>query len=268
MPARMPWPSAAAGPWSTAACPKTISFSRTPSSAWAAEKTVASAQAATIPGARSGCTNITMSPLRDTASVPDLRKEFVNFGKLTRPAKTKCPAQGRAFRMVGWIVRSRRRATRGALRPLLRRLDWILHVLEGGELDIVEFAVLALDLADVDVLHDVSLLRIDRDRSARAFPFQPLHGLDQYVTIGLAVGLLERLVDHVHAVIAPERDEVRPHTVELLERLHVGLVHRRRVIGGIIAGRDGAEDGVVHARQVVVIRDVARPDQLDAGLVE
>src|SRR5215813_2694836 len=59
---------------------------------------------------------------------------------------------------------------------LLRRLDRILDVLEGGELDVVELAVLLLDLADVDVLDDVAGVRIDRDRTARALPLRPFHG--------------------------------------------------------------------------------------------
>ena len=40
------------------------------------------------------------------------------------------------------------------------------------------------------------------------------------------------------------------------------------MIGRIVAGRDGADDAVAHVGQVVVVGDVARADQLDAGLVE
>src|SRR5437660_1367173 len=65
---------------------------------------------------------------------------------------------------------------------LLRgRLDRVLHVVVGGELDVVELAVLLLDLADIDVLDDVARLRIDRHRAARALPLEALHGRDQLV---------------------------------------------------------------------------------------
>src|SRR3979409_2729976 len=80
--------------------------------------------------------------------------------------------------------------------------DRILDGLEGRELDVVELAVLLLDLADIDVLDDVAGVRIDRDRTARAFPFHPLHGGDQPIAVSLAAGLLQRLVGEQHAVIA------------------------------------------------------------------
>src|SRR6266852_28995 len=91
----------------------------------------------------------------------------------------------------------------------LLRLAGVLDGLEGLEFDIVEFAVDLLDLADVDVLHDVAGFRIDRDRAARAFPLHPLHGFDQRIAVGLAAGLLQRLVDQVNAVIAADRHEPR-----------------------------------------------------------
>src|SRR5882757_3272192 len=69
-------------------------------------------------------------------------------------------------------------------------LAGVLDGVEGLELDIVELAVDLLDLADIDVLHDVAGIRVDRDRAARAFPLHPLHGLDQAIAVGLAAGLL------------------------------------------------------------------------------
>jgi hypothetical protein len=74
-------------------------------------------------------------------------------------------------------------------------LSGLLDRFEGLELDIVELAVDALDLAHIDVLHDVPRLRIDRDRSARAFPGHALHGLDESVAGRDAFGLLQCLVD-------------------------------------------------------------------------
>src|SRR5215467_7939324 len=62
---------------------------------------------------------------------------------------------------------------------LLLRLQRILDRLEGRELDGPELAAHLLDLAEVDVLHDVAGLRIDRDRPARALPLHALHRADQ-----------------------------------------------------------------------------------------
>src|SRR6266540_137852 len=91
--------------------------------------------------------------------------------------------------------------------PSLLGLAGILHRLEGREFDVVEFAVDLLDLADVDVLHDVAGLRIDRDRATGAFPLHTLHRLDQRIAVGLAAGLLQRLVDQADAVIPADRHE-------------------------------------------------------------
>src|SRR5262245_62706123 len=96
-----------------------------------------------------------------------------------------------------------------AVLGLLLHFQRVFDGVEGRELDIVKLALHLLDLADVDVLDDVARLRIDRDRSARAFPFHALHRVDQGVAAGLALGLLERLVHQMHAVVAAERDEVR-----------------------------------------------------------
>src|SRR3982074_1651761 len=71
---------------------------------------------------------------------------------------------------------------------LFLRLAGILDRLKGLEFDVVELAVDLLDLADVDVLHDVAGFRIDRDRPSRTFPLHPLHGLDQAIAVGLAAG--------------------------------------------------------------------------------
>src|SRR6266511_2968266 len=100
--------------------------------------------------------------------------------------------------------------------PSLLRLAGILHRLEGREFDVVEFAVDLLDLADVDVLHDVAGFRIDRDRAARAFPLHALHRPDQRIAVGLAAGLLQRLVDQANAVIAADRHEARARAEGLL----------------------------------------------------
>src|SRR6202048_2683017 len=64
---------------------------------------------------------------------------------------------------------------------LLRGLARVLDRFEGGELNVVKLAVLLLDFADINVLHDVARLRIDRDRAARALP---AHGLYCLATRG------------------------------------------------------------------------------------
>src|SRR5690606_24764184 len=57
-------------------------------------------------------------------------------------------------------------------RGLLRRLGGIRDPLIGGELDIVEFAIDPLHLADIDVLDDLACVGIDRNGTARARPGQ------------------------------------------------------------------------------------------------
>src|SRR6185437_7034485 len=91
----------------------------------------------------------------------------------------------------------------------LLRLAGILDVIEGLELDVVELAADLLHFPDVDVLDDVARLRVDRDRAARALPLHSLHGCDQLVALGIAIRLLQRLVDQVNAVIAADRHEAR-----------------------------------------------------------
>src|SRR5579871_7017743 len=103
-------------------------------------------------------------------------------------------------------MRTRPYSTSGLLRRFF--LERILDVGERLELDRPGRAVLFLDLADVDILHDVAGARIDRDRTARAFPFHALHGADHGIGIGIAAGLFQRLVDQIHAVIAADRDEI------------------------------------------------------------
>src|SRR5207302_7615550 len=152
--------------------------------------------------------------------------------------------------------------------PSLLRLAGILDGVKGCELDVVEFAVDLLDLADVDVLHDVARFRVDRDRAARAFPLHPLHGSDKGVAVRLAAGLLQRFIDQVDAVIAAHRHEAGT----IAERLLVGrdelLVHRRRMRRRIEMRGDGAKRGIAHAVQEIVVHDVARADHPDAGLVQ
>src|SRR5262245_857589 len=59
------------------------------------------------------------------------------------------------------------------------RPRWVLHVLDLVERHIDEFAADLLDLADVDRLHDVARVRVDRHNAARALPLQALGRRDQ-----------------------------------------------------------------------------------------
>src|SRR6478735_2941891 len=121
-------------------------------------------------------------------------------------ARGPCSATAPSFETParGGLLRMRPASLREAS---LLRLAGILHRLKSREFDVVEFPVDFFDLADVDVLHDVAGLRVDRDRAARAFPLHPLHCRDQRVAVGLAAGLLQRLVDQVNAVVAADRHE-------------------------------------------------------------
>src|SRR5262245_62536057 len=111
---------------------------------------------------------------------------------------------------------------RGSPSLLLRGLARFLDRFDGGELNVVKLAVLLLDFADIYVLHDVARLWIDRDRATRALPAHALYGLDKRVAVGPAAGFLERLVDQVHAVISPDRHEVRPQAAVCLLECHDG----------------------------------------------
>ena len=91
-----------------------------------------------------------------------------------------------------------RAATVGLARiSLLRRsfLERILHRWEGFEFDRPRIAADLLDFANIDVLHDIAGSRVDRDRSARAFPLHTLHGADHGFGVGIAVGLFQRSID-------------------------------------------------------------------------
>src|SRR6476469_10042969 len=106
-------------------------------------------------------------------------------------------------------VRADARTGMTAKSASLLGLAGVFDGFKGLEFDVVELAVDLLDLADVDVLHDVAGFRIDRNRAARALPLHSLHGADQRVAVGLPAGLFERLVDQVNAVIAADRHEAR-----------------------------------------------------------
>src|SRR5579871_5043298 len=115
-------------------------------------------------------------------------------GLCTRPSRDRRAVAARAR----WMICS---LGRGGL-------EWVLHGRILVELDVVELAVAALDLANVDVLDDVARLRVDRDRATRAFPRHSLHRGEQRIAAGVAAGLLQRRVDQMHGVVHRDADVV------------------------------------------------------------
>src|SRR5262249_49963022 len=184
-----------------------------------------------------------------------------------KPSPFKCDACGarRKSGLLQWLRSPFFTTIESSRRALLLHLQRILDVVELGEFRVPQLAVDLLDLANVDRLHDVARVRIDRHHPARAFPFHALHGGDQAVAVGLALGLLQRLVDEVHAVIAADRYEVRTEVVRLLEVLDVFLVERGIVRGGIIMRGDHPQHLIAHIVELVVVGEVARADDLDPG---
>ena len=121
----------------------------------------------------------------------------------------------------------------------------------------------SLHLADVDGLDDVAGLGVDRHRPARALPGHALGRLDQGVAAGVAVGLLQRLVDQVHAVIAADREEVR--VAAVVGRLIGGdelLVHRVVALQRVVEGGDDAVGGVAHALERLGMGELALGEEL------
>ena len=105
-----------------------------------------------------------------------------------------------------------------------RFLQRVFNGFEGRELYGPGLAIHLLDFTDIDVLHNVTSARVDRDRSARTFPFHALHGCDYRIGISLPVGLFQRLVDQMHTIIAAHRNEVRTVTGGLCISRNIVLV--------------------------------------------
>src|SRR4051812_25269823 len=88
------------------------------------------------------------------------------------------------------------------------RLDRVLDVLDLIELDVDELTIHTLDAPNVDRLDRVSRFWVDRHRAPRAFPGHALGGGNQLFGVGVAVCLLQRFVDHMHAVVGADREHV------------------------------------------------------------
>src|SRR5215470_1656853 len=144
----------------------------------------------------------------------------------------------------------------------------VLHVLDLVEWNVDQLAADLLHPSDVDRLYDVTRLGIDRHRAARAVPFQALGGRDQRVAVGLAAGLLQGLVDGVHAVIAADREEVGVTPVHLVEHLAELDVTRILALVVVVPRRDDAEARVAHALERLLRRGLARSQNFGLGEID
>src|SRR4051812_123742 len=84
--------------------------------------------------------------------------------------------------------------------PLLSQLPGG-NVLDGVELDVLQHAILALDLADIGVLDDVASGLVQRERPARALESAPLYETHELVCVELLAFLsLQARVEHLQRV--------------------------------------------------------------------
>src|SRR6516225_5067734 len=159
------------------------------------------------------------------------------------------------------------RASSEDLQLLHALLHGILHVLEFGNFHVADLAIHLLHPADINGVDDVPRLRIDRDRAARAFPAHALYGADQAVAVHLSPGLLQRLVNDVHAVVPTDGEEVRVSP-------KLGFVGRdellveRGVVGVVVMERrDDADRGFPDCLERALLGELALPDDPDLARV-
>src|SRR5262249_53324825 len=181
-------------------------------------------------------------------SSPEASKTYHTFQRpgtamLPRPAPCAV-ATARAHELrIGTLAAARAR----------RGLD-VLHLVER---DVAELAADLLHPPDIDRLHHITGIGIDRHRSARAVPLQPLGRRDQGIAVGVATRLLQRLVDGAHAVIAADREEVGVAPVHFVEHLDELDVERSVALVVVMPRRDDAEAGVAHRFERLLRRGLA-----------
>jgi hypothetical protein len=73
--------------------------------------------------------------------------------------------------------------------------------------------------------------------------------------------------NQMHAVIAADRDHIRPFAEGLCKIHHEGFVECRIMDCRIVVRRHDPQHGICHARQFVVVGEIARADDADAGFV-
>ena len=128
-----------------------------------------------------------------------------------------------------------------------------------------------LSTADVDVLRDVAVALVDRDRPARAFDRAALDEGHELVGVERGGALRsDAVVDQAQRI--PDRNIRRRQAWRLAELTrvvrHELLVRRRIVRRGIHAGGDHAEPGVAGSVDDAVVGQITRPEQLDGRALQ
>src|SRR5262249_32439936 len=190
-------------------------------------------------------------PKRKVAAQRSARRGAATFSL----PKGKGPTQGRAARVLGRL-------------RLHSRLDRVLHVLDLVDLDIKKLACDFFYAPDIDRLDDVAGFGVDRNRAPRALPLHALGRGDEGLAVGVAAGLLERLVDQVHAVPAADRVDVGVAAVRRPVRGDELRVRFRLVVVVVVQGGDHSEPGVAHHLERILIGDLALSEDLGLPRVD
>src|SRR5262249_24777895 len=148
---------------------------------------------------------------------------------LPRPAPARSPPQG--------LAKARELRIETLTAAPARRIPDVLDLFER---DVDDLPPHLLHPPDIDLLHPAPGIGVDRHRSARALPLQPLGCPDQGIAVGFPARLLQRLVDGVHAVIAADREEVGVAAVHFVEQLDELDVERSVALVVVMPRRDDA----------------------------
>src|SRR5215469_15594938 len=92
----------------------------------------------------------------------------------------------------------------------------------------------------------------------RAFPGHALGCSNEGLAVGFSTRFPEDLIDEMHAVVAGDGEEVRPHTlIGELHPFHEGLVLCRVMSRRIEIRGHNAQGAVAHAVEKIIIREIA-----------
>ena len=112
----------------------------------------------------------------------------------------------------------RRSAVRMSLTHLFGSLfHRIFYLLDSIELGILQLTVDFLNAADMHGLNNVSGFRVDRHRSARAFPRRPFGRGNEAFRVGFAARLLQCLENKMHAIKAADGEGIRVAAIGIFE---------------------------------------------------
>src|SRR5580704_10366978 len=114
----------------------------------------------------------------------------------------------------------------------------ISYLLDSIELDILELTADFPDPADIHGLNNVSGFRVDRYRSARAFPCGSPGRSNEAFPVGVSTGLPQRFVNKMHAVKPADGKRIGAAAVGLVEGRDEGFVQRRVVAAVVIRHRN------------------------------